>query len=311
VLARLVGNVADCDNTAPKFRSVKTSNAKFEQAVWDVPGAAQVLFLAGWRHQGERVELPEGAPLGPVRAAASRLRRLAERRGHSGAAESVAPEGEPSAGRGGRSALLLFIASPPAGRSVAPHRSSRHHPSHAALCRRAGSGGRPPSSHYGKPGFRYQGRIYHCSCCDHPINDGSERLFTGRHDAPHGEYRYECTTCTGPGAPEAPPFNLCPGCWDRFQGGEALHERSHAFQHVGPRMTRHNDYYGNQGGGEASGSGTNPWGAAQLRGGLRTRSAAHEAALWNPRSGMRAQVPYQSRLQERNTGSHTALHFGD
>ena len=131
---------------------------------------------------------------------------------------------------------------------------------------RAGSGGRPPSPHYGKPGFRYQGRIYHCSCCDHPINDGSERLFTGRHDAPHGEYRYECTTCTGPGAPEVPPFNLCPGCWDRFQGGEALHERSHAFQHVGPRMTRHNDYYGNQGGGEASGSGTNPWGRPSFGG---------------------------------------------
>ncbi len=32
-------------------------------------------------------------------------------------------------------------------------------------------------------------QIFHCSVCDRPINDGSERLWTGRHDAPPGEYR--------------------------------------------------------------------------------------------------------------------------
>ena len=39
------------------------------------------------------------------------------------------------------------------------------------------------------PGFRYQTVIHHCSLCDHPINDGSERLFTGSYDSPKGECR--------------------------------------------------------------------------------------------------------------------------
>lgn len=33
-------------------------------------------------------------------------------------------------------------------------------------------------------------QIWHCNICDHPINDGSERLWTGKHDAPHGEFRH-------------------------------------------------------------------------------------------------------------------------
>ena len=43
------------------------------------------------------------------------------------------------------------------------------------------------------PGFRYQTVIHHCSLCDHPINDGSERLFTGSYDSPKGECR--CDAC--------------------------------------------------------------------------------------------------------------------
>jgi len=38
-------------------------------------------------------------------------------------------------------------------------------------------------------GFRYQTVIHHCTLCDHPINDGSERLFTGSYDSPQGECR--------------------------------------------------------------------------------------------------------------------------
>ncbi|PRW57772.1 UBA UBX kDa [Chlorella sorokiniana] len=246
VLAKLVGNVADCGNTIERFRSVKTDNPKFQAAVWDVAGASQILFLVGWRQHGSTLSLAADAPLGPVQAAASRLRRLADKKGHSGEAVAVKPAGE--------------------------------------------DGSRPPSPYYGTPGFRYQEQIFHCSACDRPINDGSERLWTGRHDSPPGEYRYECSTCRETGT----TFNLCQGCWDVFQtqqaqaqqgsGGGAqaqqgsrdgtgsshfLHDRTHAFQHIGPRMSRHNDYYGNA---SSSSDPSNPWGN-------RPRGAGYGRAL--------------------------------
>lgn len=40
---------------------------------------------------------------------------------------------------------------------------------------------------------RYQEQIWHCSVCNHPINDGSERLWTPNPEAPRGEYR--CMRC--------------------------------------------------------------------------------------------------------------------
>ena len=316
----------------------------------------QVLFMAGWQRRGDTLSLAADAPLGPLQAAAARLRRLADRKGHSGEAVSVKPSGED---------------------------------------------GRPPSQYYGQPGFRYQeqarrgpskqgrrkqhrrtqvwhgrlhgvpslppfpvSQIYHCSACDRPINDGSERLWTRRHDAPPGEYRQgpaaldalrrgaACCTLSAwclsaapaslslrpplpaaleqvrvldlprkrrhlqpvPGEPwggvwgagqdppwrwvlvpalHAGPITACrmpccsahplQGCWDVFQvqqqqqqqqqqqhaavaaaghsasgggatGSQPLHAPSHAFQHIGPRMSRHNDYYGH------GGSGDGPWG---------------------------------------------------
>jgi hypothetical protein len=60
--------------------------------------------------------------------------------------------------------------------------------------------------------------------------------------------RFHCTTCTQ-------RFNLCETCWDAMtQGGAPLHPAGHSFEHIGPRMTRHNDYYG------SSGSGADAWG---------------------------------------------------
>ncbi|KAL4433926.1 hypothetical protein ABPG75_000367 [Micractinium tetrahymenae] len=251
VLARLISNVADCGNSVEKFRSVTVENSKFKAAVWDVPGAAQILFMVGFKRQGGSLSVGGDAPLGPLQAAAARLRCLADRKGHSGTAEHVKPEGTDGSGR-------------------------------------------PASPFYGQPGFRYQEQIWHCSVCDHAINDGSERLWTGRHDAPHGEYRYLCTTCQDEGC----TFNLCQDCWDRFQQhertaagcsgsassdtaagaaaraagatgaagaagsssslGRPLHDPRHAFQHIGPRMTRHNDYYHHGEGGGANPS--NPGG---------------------------------------------------
>ncbi|PSC73205.1 pleckstrin homology domain-containing family A member 8-like [Micractinium conductrix] len=257
-LAKVACNVADCGNSVEKYRAVKVENPKFRAAVWDVPGAAQILFVAGFKRQGEALHLAADAPLGPLRAAAARLRRLADKKGHSGSAAHVQADGH-------------------------------------------GDGGRPASRFYGQPGFRYQEQIWHCSACDHPVNDGSERLWTGRHDAPHGEFRYLCTTCDAAGD----KFNLCQDCWDRFQqqqqqqqqhgqqqqqqheqpssggggssagsaggGGPALHDPLHSFQHVGPRMTRHNDYY-NQGQQEQGTDPRNPWGRPSVSGGSLSRA---------------------------------------
>lgn len=39
------------------------------------------------------------------------------------------------------------------------------------------------------PDFAYQRVVFRCSCCNHPINDGSCRLWSGRFDAPRGEFR--------------------------------------------------------------------------------------------------------------------------
>lgn len=77
------------------------------------------LPLAGFRPQDDCLALPTDAPLPPLRAAAARLRRLADRKGHSGSAEEVKDSG--GGGGGG------------------------------------GKGRRPESKYYGQPGFRWVG----------------------------------------------------------------------------------------------------------------------------------------------------------
>ena len=62
----------------------------------------------------------------------------------------------------------------------------------------------------GEPGFTYQRDIYECSLCEHPINDGSDRLYTKSRDAPPGAYRFSCGKCPG--------FHMCEACWDRCVG---------------------------------------------------------------------------------------------
>lgn len=84
-------------------------------------------------------------------------------------------------------------------------------------------------------------------------------------------------------APASRPRCRCQACWDTFQeqvqqasgggsssggggagssraAGPPLHNVRHSFQHVGPRMTRHNDYYGTRGDSSDSGDPANPWG---------------------------------------------------
>jgi hypothetical protein len=119
------------------------------------------------------------------------------------------------------------------------------------------------SRHSSTPGFRYQTNIVECGACAAPINDGSDRLRTRSHEAPKGEYRYECTAC--PEGPEG--FSLCERCWDVHSaalgntgqsGGVAsgrppLHPREHAFRTIHPRMSQHGLI-------DAAGA-DNPWGA--------------------------------------------------
>lgn len=65
---------------------------------------------------------------------------------------------------------------------------------------------------------RYQ-RVWHrCSWCARFIHDGSERAWTGKFDAPRGEYRYRCETCA---------LHLCETCYDsrEAKGHPADHVR--------------------------------------------------------------------------------------
>lgn len=86
-------------------------------------------------------------------------------------------------------------------------------------------------------------KVHHCGRCGAFIDDGSERAWTGRHDAPKGQYRYQCNQC-------APTYSVCEGCWDGLQAGAWSHGEHHTFEHVAPISTRHNT--------RRTGSG--PWG---------------------------------------------------
>eukprot|EP00899_Mesostigma_viride_P029642 jgi/Mesvir1/9863/Mv22401-RA.1 len=92
---------------------------------------------------------------------------------------------------------------------------------------------------------RFYGGGHTCSDCGRKINDGTERLWSRRFDAPKGEYRYHCTTCEG--------FNLCETCWDVRQAGGGTHPKDHVFEYIQPREQRHSIYHV-----ESSNS---PWGS--------------------------------------------------
>jgi hypothetical protein len=177
--------VVACNNTQPQFRTLKLSNPKLQQHVWSFAAAAAVLYSLGWARappagadqppgEAQVVSLPADVPMGPLQAVAARLQRLVDKKGHSGQAEHVTPDGTG-----------------------------------------AGSSGRPPSKLYGTPGFLYQQQIWHCSVCDHAINDGSERLWTGRADAPHRQYRWaplSCSSSTSSSSSSHHGVTLAPCC---------------------------------------------------------------------------------------------------
>lgn len=96
---------------------------------------------------------------------------------------------------------------------------------------------------------RWQREVHLCAHCRLVVVDGSERVWTGAHDAPRGEYRYRCTKCSN--------ASLCERCWDKFFTGDSrVHDLSHPFEHVPPVTTRHG-----AAGALSRETETNPWGA--------------------------------------------------
>ncbi|PNH01715.1 hypothetical protein TSOC_012373 [Tetrabaena socialis] len=173
VLARLTANIVDCSNSLDKYRTVRKSNPKVREALAVLDGGEAVLLTAGFeapRRTGGAGAGAEAEALCFPEADAPRLQRLALV----------------------NAKLQQLVA----------------YKGFTGLARECDdTGGSTRSRHASAPGFRYQQDIFECSCCSRPINDGSDRLITKKHDAPHGEFRYECESCPG--------YHLCEGCWDR------------------------------------------------------------------------------------------------
>ena len=93
---------------------------------------------------------------------------------------------------------------------------------------------------------RWQKEVHRCGACRAAINDGSERAWTGRWDAPQGQYRYRC----GCGA------SLCERCHDEGRAPAGAHGggAGHAWEAVPPISSR------NAAAGAGGESESNPWG---------------------------------------------------
>ncbi|GIL90687.1 hypothetical protein Vretimale_15773 [Volvox reticuliferus] len=207
LLGRLTGNIVSCGNTVEKYRVVKKSNPKIQEALQVAHGGEAVLLAAGFVERpagGDTLVFPAPGPEGepdmrPLIAINSKIHQLVSRKGFTGMARDSDDTGSTTRSR-----------------------------------------------HAGLPGFRYQHEIFECSCCGRPINDGSDRLVTRKHDAPRGEFRYECELCSG--------YNLCEECWDKFISGTLVpsHPREHAFHTHHPKASQHNLH--------SNVSDSNPWG---------------------------------------------------
>mmetsp|Transcript_16055 Transcript_16055/g.44763 ORF Transcript_16055/g.44763 Transcript_16055/m.44763 type:complete len:366 (+) Transcript_16055:320-1417(+) len=225
VLVKLIGNVVGCDNSIPKFRTLKADNAKIAACIVGVQGAPEVLEAVGFRFDSEQnsFQLPSEAPLPPLRALLARLERLAASKGHTGDAKFNND----------------LVAESQSGSSASTFRFAN------------------------QPGFRHQKEIFQCGVCERPIPDGTERLFSGSHDSPKGQFRYECNNCLAEGT----GFNLCETCWDDFQAGRVSHDAAHSFQAHHPVTTRHNPQFAS-----TEVDPRNPWNTRGVDGAARQRA---------------------------------------
>lgn len=92
-----------------------------------------------------------------------------------------------------------------------------------------------------------RGRLYRCDACARLVNDGSERAWTGRWDAPAGQFRYECSC----GA------LLCESCFDAKAAPKKTHDAGGAGHGWTPRPPVTSRLQASGAGGESEG---NPWG---------------------------------------------------
>ena len=108
------------------------------------------------------------------------------------------------------------------------------------------------------------------------MNDGSERAWTGRHDAPRGEYRYKCETCATNNATagNAAEVWLCEGCADAAMNGRpGAHPAAHALSPHPPVSSR---LAAAGATGAAAASDANPWGAFGAAVSARSRQRLKE-----------------------------------
>ncbi|MEW5317840.1 MAG: hypothetical protein WDW38_009105 [Sanguina aurantia] len=192
--------ITQCGNTVAKFRTIKTDNPIILSKVLSIPHMHELLTLAGFDSGGPVLQYPDEADAETLRVAAmiaAKALQLSGGRGFSGCATAV----DDIIGSGSSS-----------GDDVSSVNAST-------------------ARHCSSPGFRFQTEIHECGNCRAPINDGSERLFSGLHDAPKGQFRYECSGCSG--------YSLCEKCWDRRTAGEMFHAPDHTFRTHHPRASRH------------------------------------------------------------------------
>ncbi|KXZ52770.1 hypothetical protein GPECTOR_8g16 [Gonium pectorale] len=237
LLGRLTNNIVACGNSVEKYRTIRKSNPKIREALDVMAGGEAALLAAGFREQppgGDTLVFPS-----------------------PGAAPAATAPAPSPASEGGPDLRPLTVINSKL-QQLGFTGSARENDDTGSSTR---------SRHSALPGFRYQHEIFECSCCGRPINDGSDRLVTRRHDAPHGEFRYECERCEG--------YNLCEQCWDKFIGGSLSpgHPRDHPFQTHHPKASQHNL--------RSNVSDTNPWGVV-----LNGASAARARERLKQRTGL-------------------------
>ena len=112
---------------------------------------------------------------------------------------------------------------------------------------------------------RYQrGGVHRCGSCGRLINDGSERAWTGRWDAPVGQYRYACPC----------GVSLCESCSDKSLPAQKkeceVSGQAHCYAPVPPFTSRL------LASGASAASESNPWGARRIAISSRSRDRLKE-----------------------------------
>lgn len=208
-----------------KVRSIKKANEKFAKAIWGVAGGPDLLRQVGFLDQGETVALPlevDATPARLVRCASDShmpskrkqpscsipshsslpdrrtSMRVAQALAHVERSQKLTQDTRAGGSRSGgpRTAAEAgayrhgWISPSPLSSPPAPRRPC--HERYATDCAHVHARRRTMRFR------RWQQEVHYCSRCDEIIHDGSERTWTGKFDAPIGQFR--CASCDNPGA---------------------------------------------------------------------------------------------------------------